>query len=426
VATCAPGIELLLENELRALLATAGNAAPNPQIRRTPGGIEFCGKMADGYRANLCLRTANRVLLRIIETKAHHPSKVVKKLRKVPWETLFHPGQPVRLETQTHRFRRLPGPPLEVVLKDAIRTRFAQLDRIPPTFDAVQNAKARQLLFLRLSEQTVTVSLDSSGALLHKRGYRTSAHRAPIRETLAAALLGSAGYAPTVFAARSDEPTGNTSAGGAPAGNTSAGGALAGTPPTSNGATAPPVLVDAMTGAGTLAIEAALLARRIPPGCNRTFAFEHWPSFRPRTWKHIQKSAARCILPAAPHPIFGRDRDAATIKDARANSRRAGVENDIEWQRADFFTALPPPTDEPGLIVCNPPYGRRLPPDDSAQKWAVRFGKRMRSAWPGWRYALVIPGGRWSGYLDLPIRTRHTWPHGGLKISVLCGTIPAL
>ena len=163
---------------------------------------------------------------------------------------------------------------------------------------------AGQLITVRLFRDHCTVSVDSSGDLLHRRGYRLATAKAPLRETLGAAMLLAAGW----------------------------------------DGTAP--LLDPMCGSGTIPIEAALLARRIAPGLHRRFAFEDWPGFDAEAWQRLREKAVDQVRPAAPVPILGSDRDEGAVAAAVANAERAGVARDIEFQRA-AISAIDPPGGQP-------------------------------------------------------------------------------
>ena len=145
---------------------------------------------------------------------------------------------------------------------------------------------------MRLFRDECTVSADASGELLHRRGYRLATAKAPLRETLAAAMLVGTGWD-----------------GSAP-------------------------LIDPMCGSGTIPIEAALLARRMPPGMTRRFAFMRWPGHDRAAWERLVEQARERALPRAPAPILGSDRDAGAVAASVANAERAGVAGDVEWRRA--------------------------------------------------------------------------------------------
>jgi putative N6-adenine-specific DNA methylase len=148
-------------------------------------------------------------------------------------------------------------------------------------------------------------------------------------------------------------------------------------------------LLDPFAGSGTIPIEAALMARRIPPGWQRTFAFEEWPGFDPALWSKVRARAEAGILPRAPGPILGSDRDAGAITMASANAERAGVGADIEWTHAAFSMAIRP--EAPAWIVANPPYGVRV---GDANKLRDLYRGAGRRGFPaGRRHGTRLRGG---------------------------------
>lgn len=412
VATCAPGLERCLAREIDAL------APESAQV--TPGGVEMTGRLDLAYRANLLLRTASRVLLRVESFSGANRSKIARRVGSIAWETLLAEEQATELSVRVTGRPRQAGPSVESVVWSSIEARFRSLGLRPPKLRAASpqeqsnhapngaestssgSAARPQLLFIRAAKGRLSLSLDSSGLLLHKRGYRLEMTNgdgtngdgggargcvAPMRETLAAGILLEAGYD-----------------GSAP-------------------------LVDAMTGSGTFGVEGAWIARNIGSGTLRCsgggFAFERWPSFREAMWRHIQKEAGKEQLDSAPQPIVCRDVDDSALDQCREACCRAGVENDVEIESSDFFVSRPPRGVEPGLVVMNPPYGRRMETSAPAKQWAVRLGRRLLKKWKGWSFAMVLPSARWTGYLDLPITNRVLLPHGGLKVTVVFGRIPS-
>jgi len=237
-----------------------------------------------------------------------------------------------------------------------------------------------QRILVRLEEDRLTLSLDTTGEHLHRRGYRQATAKAPLRENLAAGLLLAAGY-------DGERP-----------------------------------LVDPMCGSGTLAIEAALIARRLPPGGNRSFLFERWPSFRASTWTHLKKRAMEEARPAAPAAIVARDTHGGALRAAEANAERAGVSRDLVLEQADFFHASPP--EGTGWVVMNPPYGLRVGESEDIRALYRRIGGRLRSAYAGWDFALLVPEARLIEVLGLPAEPPLWIPHGGLKVAVVRGKVP--
>jgi putative N6-adenine-specific DNA methylase len=221
----------------------------------------------------------------------------------------------------------------------------------------------------------VTISADSSGALLHRRGYRLAGGKAPLRETFGAAMLLGAGYDGTA------------------------------------------VLADPFCGSGTIPIEAALLARRIAPGLNRGFAFEKWPDFDPAAWGALRARAAERVLPTAPAPIVGSDRDAGAIASAEANAERAGVLRDITF-RTGAVSALNPPAGA-GRLVTNPPYGVRVGQAGDLRDLYARFGALVRERWNGWSVAILVAGSMPEREMGLVFTLGWESNNGGIPIRLL-------
>lgn len=367
-APCAPGLEPILARELLTLDAS--------DVTPLSGGVEFKGKLEVCYRANLWLRTANRVLLRAAEFRARAPEELYRHVKDVRWETLL-PALPLRVEVSLHASRMTSDTQVERTLREGIQARFAEqhLPALP------EGDGPSQLLLVRLEENRVTLSLDTSGELLHKRGYREATAKAPIRETLAAGILLAAGYD-----------------GSAP-------------------------LIDPMCGAGTFPIEAALIARRLPPGGQRRFLFEDWPSFKEATWRHLKTKAQSDALPEVPQPIVAQDLNPGAIAATRANAQRAGVLADLTVREADAF-AHTAPAGPAGWVVINPPYGRRVGEREAVGRLYDRLGATLRREYPGWRYAIVVPEPSLYGALRLPEEERLVFPHGGLKVGVTIGRVP--
>jgi putative N6-adenine-specific DNA methylase len=222
------------------------------------------------------------------------------------------------------------------------------------------------------------VSIDTSGALLHRRGYRQAVARAPLRETMAAALLLASGW----------------------------------------DGTAP--LLDPMCGSGTIPIEGALLARRIAPGARREFAFARWPGFDRARWDALLAAARARELPTSPTPIVGSDRDEGAVAAARANAERAGVAGDVALERRAISAIEPPPG--PGWLVGNPPYGKRVGEGDDVRDFYAQLGKVARARLAGWTVALLSPDRALDRQLGLRLEERARTSNGGIPVRVVVGT----
>ena len=374
-AVTAPGLEPLCAAELRALLGRA--AAPEP------GGVAFEATDEELYAANLWLRTASRVTVRLAEFTAGSFRELEGHARRVPWGAVAERDQPLRLRVTCRKSR--------LYHSDAVAERVAaavayQLGGETPYTtaggegDEADEEGDAQLLVVRFLHDHCTVSADSSGALLHRRGYRQAVGRAPLRETLAAGLLLASGYD-----------------GSAP-------------------------LVDPLCGSGTIPIEAALIARRLAPGRRRRFAFERWPGFDGRVWDALLAGADDAARPRASHPILASDRDAGAVDAALANAERAGVAGDVTVARHAVSDAPAPPG--PGWLVTNPPYGKRVGEEAALRDLWARLGQWARVRCPGGQAALLAPDPALGRQLGLPLRPALRTANGGLPVQVLTGTVP--
>jgi putative N6-adenine-specific DNA methylase len=382
-AIAAPGLEPIVAAELGRLGITA---------TVEPGGVSWTGTLDSVARANLWLRTASRVLVRVAEFGARTFWELERHARKLPWERSIPPGTPVRFRVTSRKSRLYHSDAVEQRLADAAATRaVASLAKRPvneglaagtPGDDDVYDDDDRggtQLFVVRLVRDVCTVSADSSGALLHRRGYRQAVAKAPVRETIAAAML-----------LGSDWP-----------------------------ANVP--LIDPMCGSGTIAIEAALLARRIAPGLNRRFAFHGWPEWDAAEWARIVADAREQELRIAPALIQGSDRDAGAIEAARANAERAGVASDLELDRRALSTMEPPA--ERGWVVTNPPYGIRVAEAGAVRDLYAALGNVLRARFAGWSLALLSPGESLERQIGLDLRERFATVNGGIPVRLVTAEV---
>ncbi|MCF8032658.1 MAG: class I SAM-dependent RNA methyltransferase [Desulfarculaceae bacterium] len=371
-AVCAPGLEPLCARELAVL--NAGDIAPEP------GGVGFRGKLEIAYAANLWLRTAGRVWLRLKDFRVRRWDDLVRQAAAVPWELYVAPGAALNISVSLSASNLKHSGRVAEVVGKAAADRLKSLGLEPP-IPAEPGDEQAQRLQVRGVDRRATISLDTSGAHLHKRGYRPQGGAAPLREDLAAALLMLCDYD-----------------GSGP-------------------------LLDPLCGGGTLVIEAALIARHLPPGGKRSFAFEQWPSLREAAWNHMRRQAGEKALAAPPAPILGRDRNPKVVALAKDNAGRAGVSKGVKFEAADFLGKSAPAGT--GLVVMNPPYGKRLGSVRQAETLAGKLGERLRDAYVGWRVGAVLYRPEWAGLLGLADATTLTAPFSGLKVSLLSGKVPS-
>lgn len=372
-AICPPGVEGLTASELGALQITPGATEP--------GGVAFQATTFQLYAANLHLRTANRVIIRLAEFPARAFYELERKAKRVPWAQVVAPGTAVRFRVSSRKSKLYHLDAIAERLSNAAGGQRATGDGGGDQGGEERDGANAQLFVVRVYRDVVTVSADSSGELLHRRGYRQADGKAPLRETLAAAMLLGAGYD-----------------GSAP-------------------------LVDPFAGSGTIPIEAALLARRIAPGLQRRFAFERWPSFDRSAWTAVRDEAVGRIRAPAPAPIHGSDRDAGAVDAARGNAERAGVAGDV-WFREAAVSDLSAP-DGPGFLVSNPPYGVRLGGTKDLRDLFARLGAVARARCRGSRLALLSADEALERQLGLELSVRWRSSNGGIPVRLVTGTIPA-
>jgi putative N6-adenine-specific DNA methylase len=361
-AVCAPGLEPVLLAEVQALgcKGTAG-----------AGGVEIDGTLRDVARLNLWLRTASRVLVRLGTVKATAFPELVRKASALPWELYLRPGAKAALRVTCRKSRLYHSGAVAERLHAAMEARLGAKVQAQKSASEDEEGEDAQLVVARFDRDVCTVSADSSGALLHRRGYRLAQSQAPLRETLAAAVLLAAGYT-------GSEP-----------------------------------LLDPLCGSATIPIEAALIARRRAPGLERAFAFQGWPGYDASRYRALLARAREGELVRAPAPIAASDADAAAIRAARENARRAGTAEDLRIEQVALRDAHPPPG--PGLIATNPPYGVRVRAD-LARLYADLgdLGRRC-----GYRIAALVPDRRPTErarvHWERALRTQN----GGVRVELL-------
>jgi len=368
-AVTAPGLEGVCAAEL------AGPPLGLPDLRPMTGGVAFAGRLEDCWLANLHLRTATRILMRITEFKAAAFHQLQARLDQIPWE-LFLPARPfVRVRATLHGCRLFHSRAVVQRAEAVIQARQGKM------ISAGSPDDIPQTIYLRGLDDRFTISIDTSGESLYRRGLKTHGGRAPIRETLAAAVLLTAGHGPGT------------------------------------------ILVDPMCGSGTFSLEGAMMGLAIPAGWFRLFAFMHWPSFAPRRWDHLRNRHRPRIPDTAVALIFASDEDAQTCRRLGQTLAVHGLQGCVQVGPGDFFGILPSVfPGGPGLLVLNPPYGHRLGDKDQVRGFYQRLWAQIRRTWTGWNLALVTPASYLPASLPKGLGVRPL-VHGGLNLSVVCGRI---
>lgn len=340
---CPRGLEAALAEELGEIAQQGSTLKVHNQV---PGGVHCSGTLTDAYRMNLHSRIASRVLLRIAHSSYSNENDIYDLTLAQPWENWFGIHHTIRIDVTAIKspLRSLEFTTLKI--KDAICDRFRDICSERPSVDT-KTPDMRIVGFL--DARNFTLYLDTSGEALFKRGWRLETGDAPLRENLAAGLLRVAGWKPGT------------------------------------------VLFDPMCGSGTILAEAAQIVAGIPPGARRPFAFEKFLGFKSAEWLAIKACCKPNPLPAAP-TIFGSDISGDMIVMTRNNLNQAGILFEVPLKQIEA-QEVKPPTDTPGIIVTNPPYGERIgvrgdsamETDEMASAFFNAFGTTLKQRFAGWQ-----------------------------------------
>ncbi len=333
------------------------------KAKTIPGGVTLKGGWPDVWRANLEIRGATRILARIGAFRVAHLAQLDKRARHVPWRDLLRPDVPICVEVTCKSSR--------IYHSGAAAERIERA--IHETAGATVSPDADVTIMARIEDDLCSLSVDTSGELLHKRGHKQAVAKAPMRETMAALFLRQCGY-------DGREP-----------------------------------VVDPMCGSGTFVIEAAEIAAGLKPGRSRQFAFEHLAMFDKARWLAM-RGAATSVTPAA--RFYGRDQDAGAIRMSRANAKRAEVDAFTSFESL-AIEDLVAPEGAPGLVIVNPPYGDRMGEARPLEQLYRTLGHVLSSRFSGWRVGLITANPRLAGATGLTF-TRPTPPvsHGGLRVTL--------
>lgn len=357
-----PGLESLLADEVTAL--------GFQRVRQERGGVSVIGDWADVRRANFLVRGASRVLVRIAQFPAVHLSQLDKSARRVEWGAILPRGATIRVEASCRGSKIYhSGAAAERVGNAAAKAVSGDISK-----------EAQLAIYVRIEKNKCTISLDTSGELLHRRGFKQAVAKAPMRETMAALFLRACGY---------------------------------------NGKG--PVL-DPMCGSGTIPIEAAEVAAGLAPGRARRFAFEYLVNHDGEQWAEEKKDWPK---PQALEAIcMGTDKAASAIEASRANADRAGVSAHTRFEVTPI-RGLENGVDRPGLILLNPPYGARIGDAKSLRSLYQSMGQVLRERFCGWRCGIVTTSEDLVAATGLPFSpSTPQILHGSLRIRLY--TIEAL
>jgi putative N6-adenine-specific DNA methylase len=356
-AICTPGLEPVCEAELRALGLRARTVSA--------GVIEFKATPRQLYSSTLWLRTASRVLVRITKFRATDFNYLETRCREIEWDRWLPTGHVPEFRITSHKSR--------LFHTEAIAERMQNIALGGADLEDFRTGAPRQPFVVRVDHDLFTVSADAAGTPLNQRAWRTELGVAPLRTTMAAGLLMASGW---------------------------------------DGSTP---LLDPFCGSGTIAIEAALLARGVPPGGDRDFAFSRWADFEPGTWASVMGEVVSKKRDGIEVTIEAADRDEAAVEVTRANAKRAGVLDDIDIQ-VRVVSHLQG-RDDVGLVATNPPYGKRVGAGDLRPLYR-RFGAVLRERRPRWELAMVAADQRLAHEVDKRLKPLGGYGHGGIRVQM--------
>ena len=371
-ATAPSGVEPLLAAELAELGAT--------HLKPARGGIRFRGALETAYRACLWSRTASRILLPLAELLVADRHALYARILELPWEEHLAPEGTLSVEFSGN----CPG--IDHSHYGAQRVKDAIVDRFRERCGQRPNVNRHQpdlRIHVQWRDGQTTISLDLSGDSLHRRGYREATVTAPLKETLAAALLLKSGWP-------------NIAAAGGP-------------------------LLDPLCGSGTLAIEAAWIAGDRAPGLSREYwGFSGWLGHIPALWNRLLAEAReRWAVGQSRIPlILASDHDPKAVRATLINAGRAGVADRLRIERREWIDVEPPPG-PPGLVIVNPPYGERLGEQDEVATLYAQLGDRLKARFTGWRAAVFTGNPDLGKRMGLRAEKAHTFHNGPLECRLL-------
>ena len=384
LVVCPPGLEDLVVEELLAL-----GARPE-RTGRGSVSVGLTNRLL--YAANLFLRCATRVLVRIDRFTVRSFADLERRITAIDWSPWLPEDTVPRFRVTTRHSRLWHDGAVAERFSIAFATGSGQAGSRSGHETVRGDEGTGPLVVVRAVDDRFVVSVDASGPPLHERGWRQAIAKAPLRESVAAGLLASAGWDPS-------SP-----------------------------------LVDPMCGSGTIAIEAALLAAGVPAAADRDLALRAWPSFEPGTWASVSADARRLQV-EAPVPdgsdsprIVAADRDAGAVEAARANAERAGVADRIEFRVAPV-AALEPPTGTPpsgltGLVATNPPWGGRVGGGDLRNLYAT-LGNVAAERHPGWEIGVLVADRSLARQVRPGLGERLHLELGGRSAHWLVGRLPS-
>ena len=336
------------------------------------GGVAFVTDRSGLYRANLWLRTASRVLVQLAVFPCVTPGDLYAGVYAITWLELITPAMTLAVDCSLRDSALTHSGFVALKTKDAIVDRIREACGQRPNVDT---AMPDVRINVHLHKNVCTVSLESSGDSLDRRGYRLERNEAPLRETLAATVIALTGWDGTL------------------------------------------PLADPMCGSGTIPVEAALLAANMPPGLQREFGFQRWLDFDEPLWNQLIREAESGIRTLPVGLVTGYDLDSRALLIAGRNAAKAGLEGQIHF----FHAALQEfqPHGDTGIVILNPPYGKRLGEEDDLRELYCQIGDIMKKRCRGWTGYVLTGNLELAKYIGLKASRRYVLFNGAIECRLL-------
>ncbi|BCS54898.1 class I SAM-dependent RNA methyltransferase [Geobacter sp. SVR] len=336
------------------------------------GGVSFVTNREGLYRANLWLRTASRILVQLAVFPCSSPEELYQGVHALGWAGLITPAMTLAVDCSLRDSSLTHSGFVALKTKDAIVDRIREACGSRPSVDT---SSPDVRINVHLLKNVCTVSLDSSGDALDRRGYRLERTEAPLRETLAATIVALTGWDGSI------------------------------------------PLVDPMCGSGTIPIEAALMAARIPPGLQRPFGFQRWLGYDRNVWDRLLKEADNGVRQIPVGLVTGYDQDSQSLARATKNAAKAGFQGQLHF----FHAALEAfrPEAERGVVIINPPYGKRLGEEEELKELYCQIGDIMKQRCRGWTGFVITGNLELAKYIGLKASRRFVLFNGPIECRLL-------
>lgn len=348
------------------------NALGAQNIRAGKGGVAFVADRLGLYKANLWLRTASRVLVQLVVFPCTNPAELYQGVHAIDWTKMITPDMTLAVDCSLRDSALTHSGFVALKTKDAIVDCIREACGSRPNVDT---SAPDVRINVHLHKNVCTVSLDSSGDPLDRRGYRLERNEAPLRETLAAAVVALTGWDGSI------------------------------------------PLADPMCGSGTIPIEAALVAGRVAPGLQRSFGFQRWLDYDERLWARLLKEADNSIRKLPVGLITGYDLDSRALACATRNAAKAGFEGQLHFFHA-ALDAFQPDGDK-GVVIINPPYGKRLGEEEELKELYCQIGDIMKKRCRGWTGYVLTGNLELAKYIGLKASRRFVLFNGAIECRLL-------